>query len=162
MVRWVSMPLISKTTFLQFQMCPKDTWLMLHKPKLVAQFKPTEFELHLMEQGNEVEGVARDLSPNAVLVTETGEATCRETERLMQAGTPAIFQAKFVADGFIAKCDVLVRAGDEALSISTCCSSRMTARNRLPRFVSRSLRRWQRRRNTLEGKRSRAVAATAT
>ena len=54
------MPLISKTTFLQFQMCPKDTWLMLHKPKLVAQFKPTEFELHLMEQGNEVEGVARE------------------------------------------------------------------------------------------------------
>ena len=57
------MPLISKTTFLQFQMCPKDTWLKLHKPELVAQFEPTEFELHLMEQGNEVESVARNLWP---------------------------------------------------------------------------------------------------
>jgi hypothetical protein len=29
--------LISKTTFLQFQMCPKDTWLKLHKPELHRQ-----------------------------------------------------------------------------------------------------------------------------
>jgi hypothetical protein len=101
------MPLISKSTFLQFQMCPKDTWLKLHKPELVAQFEPTEFELHLMEQGNEVEAVARQLWPNAVLVTATGETAVRETERLMAVGVP-IFQATFVADGFLVKCDVLV------------------------------------------------------
>ncbi len=103
------MTLISKSTFLEFQMCPKDTWLKLHKPDLVASFKPTEFELHLMEQGNEVEAVARQLWPNAVLVRATGDEATAETARLMAAGTPAIFQATFVADGFIIKCDVLVR-----------------------------------------------------
>jgi hypothetical protein len=51
--------LISKTTFLQFQMCPKDTWLKLHKPKLADQFEPTQFELHLMEHGGDVEAMAR-------------------------------------------------------------------------------------------------------
>ena len=56
--------LISKTTFLQFQMCPKDTWLKLHKPELLDLFKPTQFELHLMEQGNEVEAWARKLFPD--------------------------------------------------------------------------------------------------
>ena len=55
------MPPISKSTFLQFQMCPKDTWLKLHRPELAAEFTPSEFELHLMEQGNEVEAVAREL-----------------------------------------------------------------------------------------------------
>jgi hypothetical protein len=29
---------ISKSTFLQFQICPKDTWLRLHKPELVETF----------------------------------------------------------------------------------------------------------------------------
>jgi hypothetical protein len=46
---------ISKSTFLQFQICPKDTWLRLHKPELVETFTLTEFEKHLLEQGNEVE-----------------------------------------------------------------------------------------------------------
>lgn len=50
---------ISKTTFLQFQICPKDTWLRLHKPELLEKFVPTEFEKHLFEQGNEVEEQAR-------------------------------------------------------------------------------------------------------
>lgn len=105
------MPPISKSTFLQFQMCPKDTWLKLHRPDLAAQFTPTEFELHLMEQGNEVEAVARQLWPDAILVTATGEEAVRETERLMAAGATT-FQATFVAEGFLAKCDVLVPAAE--------------------------------------------------
>jgi CRISPR/Cas system-associated exonuclease Cas4 (RecB family) len=100
--------LISKTTFLEFQMCPKNTWLKLHKPELLHQFKLSEFELHLVEQGNEVEALARNLWPHGVLVASGGEEGCRETERLMASGVRAIFQATVVADGFIAKCDVLV------------------------------------------------------
>ena len=46
---------IAKSTCLQSQICPKDTWLRLHKPDLVQVFAPTEFEKHLMEQGNEAE-----------------------------------------------------------------------------------------------------------
>ena len=102
------MILISKSTFLESQMCPKDTWLKLHKPELVAAFAPSEFELHLMEQGNEVEAVARQLFPGAVVVTGNRDEACRETARLMAAGTSAIFQATFVADGFLIKCDVLL------------------------------------------------------
>ena len=60
---------ISKSTFLQFQFCPKDTWLRLHKPGLVETFTLTEFEKHLLEQGNEVEACARQLFPGAVLHT---------------------------------------------------------------------------------------------
>ena len=58
---------ISKSTFLQFQICPKDTWLRLHKPELVETFTLTEFEKHLLEQGNEVEACARQLFPGALL-----------------------------------------------------------------------------------------------
>jgi hypothetical protein len=98
---------ISKTTFLQFQICPKDTWLRLHKPELVEAFTFTEFEKLLLEQSNEVETYARQFFPGAVLVTATGDGAIEETLRLMADGTDAIFQATFLADGFFAKCDVL-------------------------------------------------------
>ena len=98
---------ISKSTFLQFQVCAKDTWLRLHKPELVETFTLTEFETHLLEQGNEVETCARQLFPGAVLVSATGDEAVDETRRLMAGGTDAIFQATFLADGFFTKCDVL-------------------------------------------------------
>jgi predicted RecB family nuclease len=103
--------MISKTTFLQFQMCPKDIWLTLHKPELLDQFKRTQFELHQMEQGNKVEAWARKLFPHGRLITATDDEACFETQRLMGESKDAIFQPTFVAEGFIAKCDFLVRSG---------------------------------------------------
>ena len=100
---------ISKSTFLQYQICPKDTWLRLHKPEVVDTFTLTEFEKHLLEQGNEVEMCARQLFPGAVLVSATGDAAVEETRRLMAGDIDAIFQAPFLADGFFIKCDVLKR-----------------------------------------------------
>ena len=100
---------ISKSTFLQYQICPKDTWLRLHKPEVVDTFTLTEFEKHLLEQGNEVEMCARQLFPGAVLVSATGDAAVEETRRLMAGDIDAIFQATFLADGFFIKCDVLKR-----------------------------------------------------
>src|SRR5471030_2250607 len=97
------MPPISKSTFLQFQICPKDTWLRLHKPELVERFTLTEFEKHLLEQGNEVEVEARKLFPGAVLVSATGDQAVKETCRLMAGDTDAIFQATFLAGGFFTK-----------------------------------------------------------
>jgi hypothetical protein len=99
--------LISKTTFLEFLACPKNIWLKLHRPELAKEFALSSFELQLAEQGNEVELYARKLYPTAVLVTKTGDDAVRATEQFMTALSPAIFQATFVVDGFIAKNDVL-------------------------------------------------------
>jgi Domain of unknown function(DUF2779) len=103
------MLLISKSTFLQYQICPKDTWLRLHKPELIESFTLTEFDKHLLEQGNEVEAQARKLFPGAVLVSATGDQAVEETRGMMAGDMDAIFQATFLADGFFAKCDVLKR-----------------------------------------------------
>lgn len=101
---------ISKTTFLQFQVCNKDTWFRLHRPDLVEKFAPTEFEKHLLELGNEVESYARRLFPEGVLVTETGDQALAQTRALMASGTRVIFQATFLANGLYTKCDVLKRS----------------------------------------------------
>lgn len=100
--------LISKTIFLDYVFCPKNTWLKLHKPELLEKFELSAFEQNLMEQGNEVEAYARNLFPGGMEVVETGEAAVEETVRFMTARAPAIFQATFIVDGFIARNDALV------------------------------------------------------
>jgi hypothetical protein len=99
--------LVSKTTFLEFLLCPKNIWLKLHQPELMELFALSPFELQLVEQGNEVEAYARNLFPGGVAVVATGDEAVRETERLMLSEVPAIFQGTFVVDGFITKVDVL-------------------------------------------------------
>jgi hypothetical protein len=99
--------LISKTTFVCFLDCYKNAWLRIHRPDDVDKLELSDFELHLLEQGNEVEAEARKLFPEAVQVTATGDGAVEETVRLMQAKTATILQATFVVDGFIAKSDML-------------------------------------------------------
>lgn len=99
--------LISKTTFLEFLYCPKNIWLKLHRPDFLDKFELSDFEKHLMEQGNEVETYARKLFFGGIEVASTGEEACQETARLMAQKTLYIFQATFIVDGFIARNDVL-------------------------------------------------------
>ncbi len=99
--------LVSKTLFLDFLYCPKNIWLKLHRPDFTHKYKPSEFERHLMEQGNEVESCARNLFTGGVEVCSTGEDAVRETSRLMASKVATLFQATFIVDGFIARNDML-------------------------------------------------------
>jgi hypothetical protein len=76
--------LISEYSFLEFQMRRKNAWLELHKPELLERFKLSDFELHLVEQGNEVELAARALW-YGILVTTVDDEACRETKGLICA-----------------------------------------------------------------------------
>lgn len=100
-------PLISKTTFQDFLYCPRNVWLKLHRPELLEHYKRSEFEKHLLEQGNEVESCARNLFPNGIEVTSRGEDAVNETVKLMASKVPTIFQATFIIDGFTARNDML-------------------------------------------------------
>lgn len=80
----------------------------MHRPDEVGKLQLSDFELHILEQGNEVEAEARKLFPGAVQITATEDGAVDETLSLIDAKTPTIFQATFVVDGFIAKNDMLV------------------------------------------------------
>jgi hypothetical protein len=99
--------IVTKTTFQEFLYCPKNIWLKLHKPELLDHFTLSDFELHLMEQGNEVESYARNLFPSGVEIVASGEAAVSETIRLMASGITCLFQATFIEDGFLVRNDVL-------------------------------------------------------
>jgi len=99
--------IISKTTFVSFLECPENVWLQIHKPTEVGKCELSDFELHILEQGNEVEAEARKLFPWGVQITATEDAAVEETVSLMKAKTPTIFQATFLVDSFIVKNDML-------------------------------------------------------
>ena len=104
--------LISKTTFLHFLNCSKDAWLKLHRPELLEHFALSEFDKHIIEQGNEVESYARNLFPGGIEIVSTGEDACQETVRHLTSKVPVLFQATFIIDGFIARNDVLAYDAD--------------------------------------------------
>lgn len=103
----MNMPPISKTTFLDFLFCPKNLWLKVHKPELLSQFTMSEYEQHLLEEGNEVERYARKQFPSGVEVKAYGALGVIETEELLKKKSGVIFQATFIIDGFMARSDVL-------------------------------------------------------
>ncbi len=98
---------ITKTLYLEYLTCGKNTWLKLFKPELQSMFALSEFEQSLLAKGNLVEEWARKLFPDGVLIGGFGEESVRVTKELIDKKTPILFQAAFIHDGFMARNDVL-------------------------------------------------------
>src|SRR5680860_10541 len=98
---------ISKTDYILYRECPKDAWYKVHKPDDYFAKELSEFAQALIETGNEVELVARQLFPDGVLVEDRYDVGREQTQELLGNHTPVIFQAVFSKDGFMAALDVL-------------------------------------------------------
>lgn len=98
---------VSKTDYILWRECPKNAWLKIHKPELYYASELTEFEQSIIDNGIEVEEVARALFPDGVLIKGRDEEANRLTQELVAAKTPTLFQPIFVKDGFLDASDVL-------------------------------------------------------
>ncbi|MDO8466600.1 MAG: DUF2779 domain-containing protein [bacterium] len=98
---------LSKTDYILFRECPKNTWYKIHQPDIYYKAELSEFEKHIIETGNEVELVARQLYPDAVLVEGRDEGAQKLTRELIAKKQKVIFQPVFLKDGFLAAVDVL-------------------------------------------------------
>lgn len=104
-----SMPnFIDKATYKEYLKCPKNTWLKLHNPNLQGSFSLSEFDAHLIRQGNHVEELARQLFPAGILIESFGKDAILRTQEYVTKKTPVIFQATFTFDGFLARNDILL------------------------------------------------------
>lgn len=98
---------LSKTDYLLFRECPKNVWYKIHTPDIYYKRGLSDFERHLVETGNEVELVARQLFPAGVLIEGRDEAAQKMTQEYIAKNTPTLFQPVFVKNGFMAAVDVL-------------------------------------------------------
>lgn len=108
---------LSKSDFLKYQTCPAYLWLWKNKREVVPEENAEDIERRI-EQGIEVEGYARQLFPDGILVEAKTQAAKIETEKLVSGGTKTIFQATVITEhGLLAMADVLVRNDDDSWTI---------------------------------------------
>src|ERR1700693_6351190 len=98
---------VSKTDYVLWRECAKNAWLKLHKPEVYYAAELTEFEQSVIYAGIEVEGVARKLFTDGVLVTGSRTEAQNKTAELLTANTRTLFQPVFEKDGLFAAIDVL-------------------------------------------------------
>lgn len=97
---------LSKTNFITYRECKKNAWLKIHKPDIYYQYPLSSFEQNIIDIGNQIDTLARDLFPNGVLV-ENREDTSY-TAKLIEDKAPAIYQPVFISDNYITASDILV------------------------------------------------------
>lgn len=108
---------LSKSDFLKYQTCPQYLWLWKNKRDVVPQDNPEDVE-HRLEQGNEVEGYARELFSRGVLLEGPPEKTKIDTDKAIKNGEKTIFQATVITEeGLLAKADVLAKNDDGSWTI---------------------------------------------
>lgn len=98
---------LSKTDYILFRECPKNVWYKIHQPDIYYKSELSDFEKHIIETGNEVELVARQLFPDGVMIEGRDEAAQKLTEEYIAKRQATLFQPVFFKDKFMAAVDIL-------------------------------------------------------
>lgn len=98
---------ISKTDYLLYRLCKKNTWLKFHEPDLYYTFELSAFEEMIVQSGNEVELAARKLFPTGILIEGRDKIAQDLTFEYIHKKEPILFQAVFAKDDFLAAVDIL-------------------------------------------------------
>jgi hypothetical protein len=100
--------LISKSLFLNFLSCKTLYWFELNSDKKQIL---TEAEKLRIEEGLEIGEFARSIYPEGILIEAKNlELAAKQTQiHMNDAQVEVLFEATFIADGFVTKADILVR-----------------------------------------------------
>src|SRR3989441_10468618 len=105
---------LSKSRFTSGLQCHKKLWWEVHEPDAL-ELQPDKVLQDLFDQGRQVGEAARARYPGGVLIDlphHAGAARVAATEKALDEGAPAIFEATFIADDTFVAIDVLEKQGD--------------------------------------------------
>ena len=86
--------------------CHKRLWLDYHEP---VEEQTSASRLEMSRVGDELRELARTAFPMGVAIdTEDPEAAVKQTSELVKKGTPVLFDARFMAGGVEAQCDIVI------------------------------------------------------
>lgn len=98
--------LLTKTNYLLYRECPENAWVKIYEPKIFHSFKPSDFDKMIMETGNEVDKLARELFPGGILIEDRKDA--KKTKELIDKKEKIIYQPVFFTDKFEFIADIFV------------------------------------------------------
>ncbi len=97
---------LTKTDYLIYKDCAKNAWLKVHKPDIYFAKPLSTFDQGIIETGNEVDTLARELFPNGILISDRDDS--KGTMELVKNNTSIIYQPVFEADLYKVISDILV------------------------------------------------------
>jgi hypothetical protein len=97
---------LTKTDFLIAKDCNKNAWLKVHRPDVYKAKPLTDFDKNIIETGNEIDELARQLFPDGALVENRGDIEL--TNKLLSEHTPVVYQPVFATDEYMAVADIIV------------------------------------------------------
>src|SRR5574343_585805 len=97
---------LTKTDYLIYKDCAKNAWLKVHKPDIYFAKPLSTFDQGIIETGNEVDALARNLFPNGILVSDRDDS--KGTMELIKKNIPVIYQPVFENDLYKVISDILV------------------------------------------------------
>jgi hypothetical protein len=101
---------LTKSRYVSAVQCQRRLWLEIHRPELAPP--PTPVTQRLLAQGNEVGSEARRRFPGGILIQQGGRRGAVATRQAMAAGYPAIFEATFLYEDLLVRCDIFLREAD--------------------------------------------------
>src|SRR5436309_11697325 len=106
---------LSKSRFTSGLQCHKKLWWEVHEPDAI-ELQPDKVLQDLFDQGRQVGEAARARYPGGVLIDlphHAGAERVAATQKAIEAGAPAVFEATFIADDTFVAIDVLEKLKDE-------------------------------------------------
>lgn len=97
---------LTKTDYLIYKDCAKNAWLKVHNPDVYYAKPLSVFDQGIIETGNEVDELARDLFLGGILISDHDGT--EETTKLIEKKTSIIYQPVFKTDKYKVICDILV------------------------------------------------------
>ncbi len=97
---------LSKTNFITYRECKKNAWLKIHKSDIYYQYPLSSFEQNIIDIGNQIDVLARDLFPGGTTVENRDDTAY--TQKLLEQKTKVIYQPVFISDDYITASDILV------------------------------------------------------
>ena len=97
---------LTKTNFLIYKDCAKNAWLKVHKRDIYYSKPLSQFDLTIIDTGNEVDALARKLFPNGILLPDQDSTI--QTKNLINSHEPILYQPVFETEKFKAISDILV------------------------------------------------------
>jgi predicted RecB family nuclease len=105
---------LSKSRFTSGLQCHKKLWWEVHEPDAL-ELQPDKVLQDLFDQGRQVGEAARARYPGGVLIDlshHAGAERVAATQKALDAGAPAVFEATFIADDTFVAIDVLEKGRD--------------------------------------------------
>ena len=97
---------LTKSKYLSGLQCPKRLWYEKYHPERAGAI--SRAQQRRFDQGKEVGILARDYFPDGVMINAIDPLTsARQTEEAIERGDTCIFEATFIFNGVLVKCDIL-------------------------------------------------------